>query len=57
MFKPNTIYFEKEILDYELGKKLMEKYEKIPKIEIQNHNNIEEMRKKSNKEFPKMKKT
>ncbi len=56
MFKPNTIYFEKEILDYELGKKLMEKYEKIPKIEIQNHNNIEEMRKKSNKEFPKMKK-
>ena len=40
MFKPNTIYFEKEILDYELGKKLMEKYEKIPKIEIQNHNNI-----------------
>ena len=56
MFKPNTIYFEKEILDYELGKKLMEKYEKIPKIEIENHNNIEEMRKKSNKEFPKMKK-
>ena len=56
MFKPNTIYFEKEILDYELVKKLMEKYEKIPKIEIQNQNNIEEMRKKSNKEFPKMKK-
>ncbi len=55
MFKPNAIYFEKDILNYELGKKLMEKYEKTPKIEIQNHNNIEEMRKKSNKEFPQMK--
>ena len=33
----------------------MEKYKEIPKIEIENHNNIEEMRKKQNKEFPDMK--
>ena len=33
----------------------MEKYKEIPKIEIENHNNIEEMRKKENKEFPNMK--
>lgn len=55
MFKPKAIYFEKEIINYSLGKELMEKYKDIPKIEIENHNNIEEMRKRSNKEFPDMK--
>lgn len=55
MFKPQTIYYEKEILNYELGKELMKKYSDIPKIEIANHNNIEEMRNKSNKDFPYMK--
>lgn len=55
MFKPKAIYFEKEILNYPLGKELMEKYQEIPKIEIENHNNIEEMRGKSNKEFANMK--
>lgn len=55
MFQPKAIYFEKEILEYPLGKELMENYKEIPKIEIQNHNNIEEMRKKQNKEFADMK--
>ena len=55
MFKPNAIYIEKDIENYELGKQLLEKYKDIPKIEIENHNNIEEMRKKENKEFPNMK--
>ena len=55
MFKPEAIYFEKEIENYELGKKLLEKYKEVPKIEIENHNNIEEMRKKENSEFMKMK--
>ena len=55
MFKPKAIYFEKEIIDYPLGKELMEKYQEIPKIEIENHNNIEEMRKKQNSEFANMK--
>ena len=55
MFKPKAIYFENKILEYPLGKELMEKYKEIPKIEIENHNNIEEMRKKENKEFPNMK--
>lgn len=55
MFKPEAIYFEKEILKYPLGKELMEKYKDILKKEIENHNNIEEMRKKENKEFPYMK--
>ena len=56
MFKPNAIYYEKNIEDYILGQELMEKYKDVPKIEIDNHNNIEEMRKKENKEFAIMKK-
>lgn len=55
MFIPENIYYEKEILEYNLGKELMKKYENIPKHEIENHNNIEEMRSKSNKEFMNMK--
>lgn len=52
MFKPQAIYYEKDILTYPLGKELMQKYEEVPKFEIENHNNIEEMRKKENAEFP-----
>ena len=55
MFKPKAIYYEKEIENYELGKKLLEKYKNTPKILIENHNNIEEMRKKQNSEFADMK--
>ena len=46
MFKPKAIYFEKNIENYELGKQLLEKYKDVPKVEIENHNNIEEMRNK-----------
>ena len=55
MFIPDAIYFEKNIDKYPLGKELLEKYREAPKIQIENHNNIEEMRKKSNKDFPMMK--
>lgn len=54
-FKPKAIYFEKDIVEYELGKELLEKYKDIPKFEINNHNNIEEMRNMPNKEFANMK--
>lgn len=56
MFIPNQIYYEKEIENFELGKKLLKQYENISKVIIQNHNNIEELRKKENSEFPKLKK-
>lgn len=56
MFKPEAIYYEKNIEEYPLGKELMEKYKEVPKYIIDNHNNIEEMRKKENSEFPRMKK-
>ena len=55
MFTPHGIYYEKAIENYELGKVLLEKYKDVPKTIIDNHNNIEEMRKKENKEFLKMK--
>ena len=57
MFIPKAVYFEPESKKYELGKKLLESYEKqgVKLIEIQNHNNIEEMRKKQNSEFTNMK--
>ena len=55
MFKPKSIYYEKEILNYPLGKELIEKYKDTKKIIIENHNNIEEMRNKQNKEFPDIK--
>ena len=54
-FIPDAIYYEPKVTEYELGKELFEKYKDVPKFEIENHNNIEEMRKKENKEFPKMK--
>lgn len=57
MFLPNFIYYEKEIIKYPLGKELLNRYQEkeIKCIEIENHNNIEEMRKKENKEFKNMK--
>ena len=57
MFIPDAIFYEQKAYEYELGKKLLDNYknQNIPMMIIENHNNIEEMRKKSNKEFPYMK--
>ena len=55
MFKPQKIYYEPQIENYELGKELLKKYEDTPKVQIQSHNNIEEMQKNSNREFLNMK--
>ena len=56
MFIPNAIYYEEAIKSYVLGNYLLDKYKDVPKFLINSHNNIEEMRSKENKEFPKMKK-
>lgn len=57
MFLPQGVYYEKEIENYELGKRLLNQYKQkgVVCIEIENHNNIEEMREKNNYEFAKMK--
>ena len=54
-FIPDAIYYESKVNEYELGRKLLEKYKNVLKFIIENHNNIEEMRNKENKDFPKMK--
>ena len=57
MFLPQYIYYEKDIANYDLGKKLIDKYKEknIPFIEIEKHNNIEELRAKDNSEFKNLK--
>ena len=57
MFLPKAVYYEKDAYNYELGKELLDKYKEnnVICIEIENHNNIEEMRKKQNSEFANMK--
>ena len=57
MFLPKGVYYEKDIVNYELGSKLLQQYKEnnVPCIEIENHNNIEEMRTKPNSEFRNMK--
>lgn len=57
MFIPDAIFYEPKSYEYELGKRLLDYYRKqnIPMVEIENHNNIEQMRKKQNKDFPYMK--
>lgn len=55
MFKPKNIYYEKEIENYPLGKYLLEKYKLVPKYVIKSHNNIEELRRSNNADFPRLK--
>lgn len=55
MFNPSKIYYENNIEVYPLGKELLNKFKDIPKAIIDNHNNIEELRKKDNKDFPYLK--
>lgn len=49
------IYYEKEALDYELGSQLKVKFADLSWIEIENHNNIPELRQNPNSEFARMK--
>ncbi|MBO5349585.1 MAG: spore photoproduct lyase [Clostridia bacterium] len=57
MFLPKRVLYEKDSENYELGKYLLDLYKSknIPCDIIENHNNIEEMRKKENSEFKDMK--
>lgn len=57
MFLPQSVYYERNVENYELGRRLLQQYREknVPCIEIENHNNIEEMRNKQNSEFRKMK--
>lgn len=52
----NTIYYEPAALEYPLGKELRSKYAGSNWIAIENHNNIEQLRRNPNTAFPAMKK-
>jgi spore photoproduct lyase len=52
---PHKIFYEPSVLTYELGLALKNKFQNTPWIPIENHNNIEELRANSNKEFAEMK--
>lgn len=50
-----TIYYEPGIIDYDLGRELQNKFSDSTWIAIENHNNIEQLRKNPNTEFASMK--
>ncbi|MBP1761977.1 MAG: spore photoproduct lyase, partial [Firmicutes bacterium] len=52
---PDIVYYEPAAFEYELGKILHDKFSNVPWVEIENHNNIEQLRSNSNKEFAAMK--
>ena len=56
-FIPAKIYYEKEILQYPLGKQLFDEYVGVglPMIEIESHNKIPELRDLPDEEFTKLK--
>ena len=53
---PKKIYYEPEALEYALGKKLKNMYTNVEWIPIKSHNNIEELRTRSNYDFTELKK-
>ena len=53
---PEAVYYEPAVLSYPLGRRLQEKYSHVNWIEIESHNNIPELQKKPNSEFPQLKK-
>lgn len=51
----DCVFYEPSVLSYPLGKYLKERYGALPWIQIENHNNIPELRGASNKEFVRLK--
>lgn len=52
---PDKIFYEPAALGYELGRQMREKFGQVPWIPVVSHNNIEQLRKKENREFAGMK--
>ena len=49
------VYYEPDIVNYQLGRELREQFKNLPWIPIESHNRIPEMQEKPNKEFGRMK--
>ena len=54
--KPKRIYYEADVIKYELGKMLLEKYKDVPSIKVDSHNRIKELQERPNTDFVEMKK-
>lgn len=52
---PARVYYEPAALGYELGRVLLDKFNKAEWIPIENHNNIPQLRRRPNSEFARMK--
>ena len=52
---PDQVFYEPAALNYPLGQYLKQKYNDVPWVEIENHNNIEQLRSNPNSEFAHMK--
>ena len=53
--KPEKVFYEPAVLNYELGRQLKDKFAGVEWIPVKNHNNIEQLRKNPNSEFTRMK--
>ena len=51
----DEVYFEPSALNYSLGKELRQKFADLPWQEIENHNNIPQLRAAKNRDFPELK--
>lgn len=51
----DTVYYEPEALNYELGKELHKRYANLPWVEIESHNHIPELASANNRDFAKLK--
>lgn len=51
----DKVYYEPDVLNYELGKILRSKYKDLSWVEIESHNRIPELTAAENREFPKLK--
>lgn len=55
-FHFDAVYYENDVLKYQLGRTLRQKYEKLPWVPIESHNRIPEFTSANNRDFPRMKK-
>ncbi|HCR44079.1 MAG TPA: spore photoproduct lyase [Ruminococcaceae bacterium] len=51
----DAVYYEPKAMEYELGKRLREKYKSLPWIEIESHNRIPMLSAAEDADFPKLK--
>ena len=54
-FTPARIYYEPAVLNYPQGREILDRYQDVPRQEIESHNRIPELRERPDKDFAHMK--